>query len=191
MLLHPILHCQASTTRAFSNDNNTAVANYDGYGYSYSNNALAAAGFSSGKTVTVNNISFQWPTVTAGLNDNWHATGQLITIFKSGSTLAFLGSATNGPSSGTATITYTDGTTQAFTLAFSDWTLNHGTSNLLPGNRIVATMTYRNSSTGQQARTTYVFYTSVSLTAGKIVQSVALPGTVTQGRLHIFAVGVG
>jgi len=52
-------------------------------------------------------------------------------------------------------------------------------------------MTYRNSSTSQQARTTYVFYTSVSLTAGKIVQSVALPGTVTQGRLHIFAVGVG
>ena len=190
MLLHPILHCQASTTRAFSNDNNTAVANYDGYGYSYSNNALAAAGFSTGKTVTVNNISFQWPTVSAGLNDNWNATGQLITIFKSSSTLAFLGSATSGPSSGTATITYTDGTTQAFTLAFSDWTLNHGTSQLLSGNSIAATMTYRNSSTGQQTRTTYVFYTSVRLTAGKIVQSVILPGSVTQGRLHIFAVGL-
>ena len=30
-----------------------------------------------------------------------------------------------------------------------------------------------------------------SLTAGKIVQSVTLPASVTQGRLHIFAAGIG
>ncbi len=41
-------------------------------------------------------------------------------------TLAFLGSATNSNASGTATITYTDGSTQNFTLGMSDWTLGGG-----------------------------------------------------------------
>ncbi|MBA2391490.1 MAG: glycoside hydrolase family 92 protein [Ktedonobacteraceae bacterium] len=176
-----------------SNDNNTTIANYDGSGYSYSNNALAAAGFLSGSTVMVNGINFQWPTVAVGSNDNWLAAGQVIPVsnVNGATTLGFLGSANNGPSSGTITVTYTDGTTQTFTIAFSDWTLNAGSSQILSGDSVAAKMTYRNSPTGQQTHTTYLFYTSVSLSSGKTVQSVTLPGSVSQGVLHILAIGAG
>ncbi|MEO6888108.1 MAG: GH92 family glycosyl hydrolase [Ktedonobacteraceae bacterium] len=183
----------ARNNEGISNDNNTSVANYDGSGHSYSNNVLAAAGFSSGSTVTVNGISFQWPTIAAGSNDNWQAAGQVIPVSNGNgaTTLAFLGSATNGPSSGTITVTYTDGTTQTFTIAFSDWTLNGGSASILPGDSVAARMTYRNSSSGQQSRTTYLFSTSVSLASGKTVQSVTLPGSVSQGTIHVLAVGAG
>ena len=176
-----------------SNDNDTTVANYDGSGYSYSNNALAAGGFNSGSTVTVNGISFSWPTVAAGANDNWYANGQTITVpAKSGSTLAFLGSATGGPSSGTATITYTDGSTQTFTLAFSDWTLNADKSMVIAGDSTALKMTYRNGTAGQQrGHDTYMFSTSVGLQSGKTVKTVTLPGSVSQGVLHVFAISVG
>jgi predicted alpha-1,2-mannosidase len=174
-----------------SSDSNTTVANYDGVGNSYSNNALGAAGFSSGATVTVNGISFQWPAVAAGANDNWQVSGQVVPLSGTGSTLAFLGSATNGPSSGTITVTYTDGSTQTFTLAFSDWTLNGGSSQIISGDSAACTMTYRNTPSGQQTRTTYVFYTSVTLASGKTVKSVTLPSSVNQGHLHVFAIGIG
>ncbi|MBA3822712.1 MAG: glycoside hydrolase family 92 protein [Ktedonobacterales bacterium] len=174
-----------------SNDNNTSVGNFDGTGYSYSNNALAAAGFTAGSTVTVSGIAFTWPTVAAGANDNWQASGQTIGLpAHTGGTLGFLGSSTNGPSSGTGTITYTDNSTQTFTLAFSDWTLNGGKSSAISGTSIVATTSYRNLASGGQQinHNTYVFFTSVSLTAGKTVKSVTLPASVNQGHLHVFAV---
>ena len=180
----------AFNNEGISNDTNTNVANFDGGGYSYSNNALTSAGFASGSTVTVNGARFQWPTVAAGSNDNWQAAGQVIAVSGTGGgTLAFLGSSTNGPSSGTATLTYTDNSNSTFTLAFSDWTLNGGSAQVMAGNSIAATTTYRNSSSGTKStENTYVFYTSISIAVAKTLASVTLPTTVNQGHLHVFAV---
>jgi hypothetical protein len=171
-----------------SADGAATSANFDGSGFDYSNNALAAAGFASGTVVDVNGISFPWPTITAGVADNWVTSGQVITVGTSG-TLWFLGSSTNGPSSGTGTITFTDNTTQSFTLALSDWTLNAGTSSPLAGNSIAVTTPYRNTTTGgRQTVNTYVFATSVALVAGKTTESVTLPTSANQGHLHVFAI---
>lgn len=41
-------------------DNNQSCANYDGVGFSYSANALAAAGLTPGATVTADGLSFNW-----------------------------------------------------------------------------------------------------------------------------------
>ena len=49
-----------------SPDNNTSVGHFDASNNSYSNNLLTNAGFGSGMFVTVQNLIFQWPTVTAG-----------------------------------------------------------------------------------------------------------------------------
>ena len=94
----------------------------------FSSQALAAAGIASGGSVTANGVTFQWPTTGPGVNDNVVAQGQTIRpgTPTSGASLAFLGSATSGPSSGTGSIAYSDGSTQSFTLTFSDWTLNGG-----------------------------------------------------------------
>src|SRR5262249_12973350 len=130
-----------------SNDNNTAAANFDRWGNSYSAQALQAAGITPGQTITFNGVTFTWPNVTVPAPDNVKAKGQVIPItpVPGATTLAFLGSSSNGPSTGNATITYTDGTTQNFQMTFDDWTLNGGRSQLSDGNQQVAVTAYRNT----------------------------------------------
>ncbi|MBA3822713.1 MAG: hypothetical protein H0X24_02270 [Ktedonobacterales bacterium] len=186
---NPAISGAGYNNEGISNDGATTTANFDGAGFDYSNNALAAAGFASASVPDSNGLSYQWPTVTAGASDNWVASGQTINITTNSPSLSFLGSATNGPSSGTATITYTDNSTQTFTLAFSDWTLNAGKASPIAGNTTAVTTAYRNTTSGgNQAVKTHIFATSVSLTAGKTVQKVTLPSTVNQGSLHVFAI---
>jgi hypothetical protein len=98
--------------------------------------------------------------------------------------LAFLGSATNGNTSGTAILHYTDGSSQSFTLGLTDW--------LKPtpafGNTLVATLAYRNTLKGHQRLKNYLFSAEVDLQAGKTLASVTLPvSSDGPGRLHIFA----
>lgn len=175
-----------------SDDSSQGTANFDGHGFSYSAQALAANNFTPGATVTVSSINSTWPNVASGLNDNIIANGQ--TIPGSGSAqgasqLIFLGSSTNGPSLGTITITYTDGTTQTASLGFSDWTLNGGSASASYGNEVACQMSYRNSTSGtSQQITTYVFASApIALNTSKQVASITLPTSVNQGHLHIFA----
>jgi hypothetical protein len=144
-----------------------------------------------GQTVTFNGVSFVWPNIAAGSSDNYLCQGQTLTASPpaGATTLAFLGSSSNGPSTGSGVITYTDGTTQAFTLTLSDWTLDGGTVPPSAGNSVVTTMTYRNKPSGQQLRTVDIFYVEFPLTTGKTVASVTLPSSTDKGQLHVFAFG--
>lgn len=166
----------------------TPAANFDGGENSFSNNALAAAGLPSGQRVAVSGYQFQWPTDAANTVDAWQANGQVIPVMSTSSGLGFLGAAADGTSSGTATVTYTDGSTQTFTLAFSDWTLGGGGQQVPPGESIAAKMPYRNTAHGTEQVATYVFFTSVALATGKTAQNVTLPSAVAGGNLDIFAV---
>lgn len=177
--------------------NNTGIAsdgssgpNFDGVGYAYSAQALAAAGVSPGSRLTVAGKTFTWPNAAAGSADNYQASGQTVAVSGSSGSIAFLGAATNGPSSGTATVHFSDGTSQNVTLSFSDWTLNGGSASVQSGNTTAVTTSYRDTSSGgSQTVATHVFATSaVSLTAGKTVTGVTLPSSVSQGALHVFAI---
>ncbi len=174
-----------------SDDAQPTFADYDGSGRSYSMQALQAAGVTAGQIVMVNGISFTWPNAAPGFFNNYRAAGQVVNVASqsNATTLAFLGSATSGPSSGTATITYTDGTTQTFTLGFADWS-SSSISSLPYNDSIAVSMSYRNTVSGQQTINTYVFETEVTLQASKTVQSVTLPTTITGGQVHVFAIGL-
>ena len=174
-----------------SNDNNVAAANFDGGGSSYSAQTLQNVGVTSGKTVTFNGVNFVWPDAVVPAPDNVVAKGQVIPVapVQGATTLAFLGSSSNGPSVGNATITYTDGTKQNFQMLFSDWTLNGGRSTPSAGNQVVVQMPYRNTPNGMQTHKPNVFYIGVTLMAGKTIQSVTLPSSVNRGQIHVFAVG--
>jgi hypothetical protein len=177
-----------------SSDGTPTTANLDGYGFSYSIQALAASGIVAGQKVVAGGQTFTWPAMSPGTSDNVEPQGQVLTFSPaaSGATLGFLGSSTSGPSGGTATITYSDGSTQSFKLAFSDWALG-GNKNGTPiaGNVIVATMSYRDTqSGGKDGTTVFVFYTGMSLAPGKSVRSVTLPPSVNGGPLHVFAVTI-
>jgi hypothetical protein len=170
-----------------SDDSYRLFANYDGHGDSYSIEELAANNIGQGQPVTFNGVTFIWPVSDGVIPDNYQAAGQTISVTSvtNATTLAFLGSATNGPSQGTAQITYTDGSTQTFRLGFTDW----ASSKVSYGNVSVVTMPYINTPAGQVNGNHYLYYTQVSLQTGKTVQSVTLPKTVSKGILHVFAVG--
>ena len=173
-----------------SNDSNPSAANFDSGGNSYSAQALQGVAITPGGSVTFNKVIFTWPSVAPGSADNYRASGQTIPVtpVSGATTLAFLGSSINGPSSGTAIITYSDGSTQPSPLGLSDWTLNGGKTAPSYGNGVVAVMPYRNTSTGKQTVNTYVFYAAVALQSGKTVKSVTLPSSLSQGQLHVFSI---
>ncbi len=184
------------TVAGISDDSDGAAANYDGDGFSYSEQALTAVGFGPGATVTSGGLTYTWPNVAAAKPDSLQASGQTIALnAPAGATqVGFLGSATNTGSSGsqgTVTVTYTDGTTSTATLGFSDWTLGAGSFSPSFGNVIVATTPYRNSGSGPQSINTYVFAQTIPVDSSKTVASVTLPTTVSQGAIGIFAIAAG
>src|SRR5207248_2236283 len=181
------------TNAGITDDTNTSAATYDGGGWSYSAQALAAQGVTPGGTVTVNGIGYTWPDVPVATLDNIEAAGQTIPLAAPAhaSTIGLLGSATNAGSAGaggTATVTYTDGTTSQFTAMFSDWTLGAGGFPPVPGNSIAVAMPYRNAAGNQRDNVkTYVFAMEAPVSVAKTVASITLPQA-TGGDMHVFAI---
>jgi Carbohydrate binding module (family 6) len=169
-------------------DNDTAPGNFDGGGASFSATALSNAGAAPGAGVTSSGIKYTFPSAAAGTDDNTVAEGQTIDLSGSG-TLGFLLSASYGPASGTGTLTYTDGSTQSYSLTSPDWFSSTAPS----GGALAVSSAYQN----RQGNTTYsgsgnIFSVTVPLTAGKTLASVTLPGgTFASGTaaLHVFALG--
>ena len=63
-----------------SDDTNQAAANFDGLGFSYSEQALTAAGLAPGAAITSGGVQYNWPGTAAGQPDNLIAAGQVITV---------------------------------------------------------------------------------------------------------------
>jgi predicted alpha-1,2-mannosidase len=184
------------TNAGISSDTDTNAANFDGGGWSYSAQALAAAGVTPGGTVSAGGIDYTWPDVPAGTPDNIEAAGQTIPLVPpAGATkIGLLGSAsitTSLGAGGTATVTYTDGSTSQFNATLSDWALGGQTWGPLPGNVTAFGTAYRNF-TGNQRDDLKVFAFTVDapLAAGKTVASITLPNA-TGGVLHVFSIGFG
>lgn len=180
-----------------SSDAYTTVGNLDGAGNSYSSRAN---NWGAGYTILYNQnlagdygMRFQWPDVLPGSPDNYQANGQTIAVTPvAGATkLGFVGAATGGPSYGTATINYSDGSQQLFTLGFSDWTLNGYTRAPSFNNRYFEDMTYRNTRSGQQNVYAFYFYADVNLQPGKTITSVTLPSSTNQGKIHVYSIATG
>jgi predicted alpha-1,2-mannosidase len=161
-------------------------ADYDGGGWSYSRQALAAAGLTPGKRVTTGGLAFTWPDSPAGRPDNASAHGQTVELKDPTTALAFVGSAVNGNQSAKATVTYTDGSTAAADLSFTDWTVGGGGGTVQYGNEVVAKAAYRNvAGADKDPVATYVFVTKpFAAPEGKEIRSVKLPD---DGDLHVFA----
>jgi hypothetical protein len=184
----------ATNNAGISDDSAVGQANFDGGGASYSAQALAAQGWTPGGTKTVDGVNFTWPQSTPGWPDNVIAQGQNIAVNASSGTqtLAFLGSAADGPSEGMVTEHYSDGSSAQYWLGFSDWTLNGGGSTPSYGNQTAISLSYRNCSycsPPQQTVPTYVFDAAVPVDPGKTLSSVTLPDGSSTGQLHVFSIG--
>jgi beta-glucosidase len=174
---------------------NPGPGDFDGTGDSFSAHALAAgtpAPLTAGDQATFGGTTFTWPTAV-GTPDDVVADGQTIELSGSGTDLGFLGSSAFGAASGTGTITYTDGSTQSYSLVMADWFNNAAVA----GDQLATTTASWNfSSTTQVQHPVSIYFASVPLQADKTVASVTLP-TVSAGvgngitALHIFAMAIG
>jgi predicted alpha-1,2-mannosidase len=172
-------------------DDGTGAANFDSVGYSYSAQALAAGGATPGGTINAGGIAYTWPNIASGQLDNVAVSGQTITYTPAvKTTLALLGSATNAGSAGatgTLTVTYADKSTQKITVVFTDWTRGGGSLQVVAGNMIAVTSSYRNAGVNKDSGTpAYVFAFSAALTSTQPVTSVTLPSDSSGGQIHIF-----
>ncbi|MFC1417987.1 glycosyl hydrolase family 95 catalytic domain-containing protein [Streptacidiphilus cavernicola] len=174
-----------------SADDNTAPGDFDGGNASYSQTALSAAGAGPGASVTASGKHFTMPGAAAGAADNTVADGQTISIGGSGGSLGFLVSGSYGPASGTGTVTYTDGTTQSYSLSAPDWFSTTAPT----GGAVAVTSAYQN----RQGNTVYqhtadLFSLTVGLDPTKTLASVTLPalGTLAAGSpaLHVWAISL-
>jgi hypothetical protein len=187
-LPHPSLAAALDNT-GISDDNDQTAGSLDGGGYSLSAQALATAGLTPGAAFTHDGIGFVWPSAHP---DNIVANGQTVPLSGSGSRLGIVGTSTYGDVAGTAVITYTDGTTQKFTLDLNDWWNNSPTA----GGDILATLPQVNTGGGSIVQNAGVYAMTVPLTPGKTVRYLTLPAISDgahsgQPAMHVFAVGVG
>lgn len=165
-------------------------ADFDGGGWSYSRQALAAAGLTPGGHGTVDGLDFTWPASPSGRPDNASAAGQSIELASPAARLSFVGSAVNGNQRGTATVRYDDGTTEAVDLSFTDWTVGGGGGSVQYGNEVVARTAYRNvAGADRDPVVTYVFATRpFAAPEGRRIVGVTLPDN---ADLHVFTLAVG
>jgi predicted alpha-1,2-mannosidase len=166
-------------------------ADFDGGLFSYSTNALAAAGVKPGVPFVYGGASFQLAGGQTPL-DNAVTVGQTVMLpsAPAGGSVVVLGASNNGPSTGAAQVNFTDGTSQSVTLAFDDWTLNGGGA--AAKSAIALTMAYRNTAGGQKDNVkTYIFAQKIAVPAGKRVASVTLPRLVDTGKMHVFGIATG
>ncbi|MFJ2510777.1 GH92 family glycosyl hydrolase [Streptomyces griseoviridis] len=164
-------------------------ADYDGGGWSYSRQALTAAGLTPGGQGAVDGLTFTWPDSPAGRPDNVSADGQTIQLPEPAARLSAIGSAVNGNQRASATVTYTDGSTEAVDLSFTDWTVGGGGGTVQYGNVTVAKAAYRNvAGADKDPVVTYVFATKpFSAPEGKKIAGVRLPANTD---LHVFTLAV-
>jgi hypothetical protein len=172
-----------------SSDTDPGAGDLDGGGFSYSAQALAAAGFTPGARITHDGLTFDWPAAAPGTPDNALASGQSVVLTGTGDRLGLLGAAAYGTASGTATVTFADGSTESFPLTLADW----WSAAPAPGTGIVGTFGYINTPAGRLNVTVHLYAVSVALPPRKVPRYLTLPDVSArvaagQPTMHIFAV---
>ncbi|GAA1688512.1 hypothetical protein GCM10009745_36790 [Kribbella yunnanensis] len=173
---------QAANTVGISDATTYAKGNFDGSGNSFNGEALAAAGYKPGATVTVQDAQFTWPTGAPGTPNLVKNQSAPILVSGTGSHLALLGAGASLNARGAVTILYTDGTQSQATFQLPNWCCQDATTG---GAKLAVSTKGRYTPAGLANTTTdyRVFYTAVPLDAGKTVQAIKLPG----GGLGFFA----
>ncbi|WNZ07643.1 SGNH/GDSL hydrolase family protein [Streptomyces sp. 11x1] len=167
--------------RAVSDDARPAEADFDGSGRSLSATDLTSAGWTPGRTLTVQGARLTWPRRAAGEPDNVRAAGQAVRVRGRGDALAFLVAATGGgAATGVGTVRYRDGARSPYRLTAPDWRTG-------PLATKAVALPHVNSPGGQLAEKARLYVVTVPLVRGREVSSVSLPRV---PDLHVFALSV-
>ncbi|MEV0641521.1 SGNH/GDSL hydrolase family protein [Streptomyces sp. NPDC050619] len=164
-----------------SDDARPGEADFDGFGASLSARDLTAAGWTPGRTLTVQGARLTWPVRATGGPDNVRAAGQWVHLPGRGDALAFLVAGTGGEEvSGAGTVSYTDGTLSSYRLTAPDWRRG-------PLATKAVALPHVNTPDGQLTERARLYVVTVPLAPGREVASVRLPDA---ADLHVFALSV-
>jgi len=167
--------------RGISADDRPADADLDGRGASLPASALAAAGWTPGRALTVHGTRLTWPATVPGRPDNVLADGQRVLLSGRGDALTFLVTGTAGHTvRGEGEITYGDGTRAPYSLSAPDWRRGSFATKALA-------LPHVNTPDGRRAARARVYAVTVPLNPARTVTSVQLPAT---SGLHVFALAV-
>jgi beta-glucosidase len=175
-------------TAAFNNTGITSQAtasagNLDGTGDSFPAAGLAGDGLVPGASLPHDAIGLRWPALAPGRPDNVLADGQVIALAGSGNTLGIVAASTGGDTSGTVTVTYTDGSSTQAAISVANW-IDTSAAAAPPGGKadLLATASGWLAATGGAGTLPVsLSYLAVPLESAKTVASVTLPavGTAT------------
>ncbi|MFJ4785256.1 GDSL-type esterase/lipase family protein [Streptomyces sp. NPDC088794] len=166
---------------AVSDDALPGQADFDGSGASLSARDLTAAGWTPGRTLTVQGADLTWPDRQPGEPDNATAAGQSVLLTGTGDALAFLATATGGrAATGSGTVSYADGSSSAYRLTAPDWRTGALATKAV-------TLPHVNTPAGQLTSQARLYVVTVPITPGREVVSVRLPSA---AGLHVFALSV-
>lgn len=166
---------------AVSDDSRPGEGDLDGSGASLSAQDLTAAGWTPGRTLTVQGAALTWPGRRPGAPDNVRAAGQVVRVNGRGDALAFLVTGTDGePVEGTGTVVYGDGSNSAYRLSVADW--RHG-----PLATKAVALPHVNTPAGQLTGKARLYVVTVPLATDRAVTSVRLPRA---PGMHVFALSV-
>ncbi|MFY7066915.1 GDSL-type esterase/lipase family protein [Nocardiopsis changdeensis] len=181
-----------------SRDGSTADVDLDGAGNSLSAQALALAGWTPGREITLLGTTLEVPDYAPGRPDHLVADGQEVRLHGRHESLTFLVTATGAggaPVGGSGRIVYTDGTEQPFALTSPDWVSG-------PAGDAALVLPYANTDDADtDADDTGVtdgadtvlgsvrlYARSVPADPGREVSHLVLPET-DPGDLHVFSIG--
>ncbi|WP_436890511.1 GDSL-type esterase/lipase family protein [Nocardiopsis dassonvillei] len=171
-----------------SRDGSTAAVDLDGAGNSLSAQALAGAGWTPGREITLLGTPLEVPDYAPGRPDHLVADGQEVSLPGRHESLVFLLTATGAggaPVTGSGRIVYTDGTEESFTLGSPDWVNG-------PAGDAALVLPYANSPAGEGLGAALgpvrLYARSVSADPGREVSHLVLPSP-GAGSLHVFSVG--
>ncbi|MFE9647730.1 SGNH/GDSL hydrolase family protein [Streptomyces sp. NPDC006365] len=166
---------------AVSDDTRPGQADFDGSGGSLSARDLTAAGWTPGRTLTVQGARLTWPRRAAGQPDNVRADGQSVRVRGRGDALAFLVAGTAGDAAtGTGVVRYANGSHSTYRLTAPDWRRG-------PLATKAVALPHVNTPGGQLAEKARLYVVTVPLAEGRDVASVQLP---RNDDLHVFALSV-
>lgn len=166
---------------AVSDDARPGEADFDGSGGSLSARDLTAAGWTPGRTLTVQGARLTWPRRAAGQPDNVRADGQSVRVRGRGDALAFLVAGTAGDAAtGTGVVRYANGSRSSYRLTAPDWRRG-------PLATKAVALPHVNTPGGQLAEKARLYVVTVPLAEGRAVSSVQLP---RNADLHVFALSV-
>ncbi|MGW1023726.1 SGNH/GDSL hydrolase family protein [Streptomyces sp. NPDC002577] len=168
--------------RAVSDDARPGDADFDGSGGSLSAQDLTAAGWTPGRSSTVDRARLTWPHTAPGEPDNVRADGQSVRLRGRGDALAFLVAGTGGETQGTGTVRYQDGSHSTYRLTAPDWRTG-------PLATKSVALPHVNTPGGQLADKARLYVVTVPVVRGRAVASVELPRD-NGPDLHVFALSV-